>query len=334
MFWQFVNHLFKSQQAKRIYPILAMIGNIGLICAGNLLIFFARIENFSLETVKFVSIDHDKIEVAIKLIIISVTISGIIAIGLFRNVYNNYVENHSDGIYVKDTKTHLTLRHSVKLILSSRYIFYVSILVISYGLTMNILEGPWKAKLSELYTNPCDYIEFMGNFNIWMGVSSVIMTIIGGNILRYFGWVTSAYITPVMITITGSLFFTFVVFGKKINLGFDPIYAAVMIGAIQNILSKSSKNSLFDSTKEMAYIPLSIELKTKGKAAVEIMGAKIGKSMGAFLQFLAFTIMPDLDFDRISIFLMLIFIAIAILWLIDVNKLSKEYNKSYNAQNN
>jgi AAA family ATP:ADP antiporter len=61
----------------------------------------------------------------------------------------------------------------------------------------------------------------------------------------------------------------------------NPIFAAVIIGAIQNILSKSTKYSLFDSTKELVYIPLSLELRTKGKAKAEIIGLKAGKSVGA-----------------------------------------------------
>ena len=59
---------------------------------------------------------------------------------------------------------------------------------------------------------------------------------------------------------------------------------AVLIGAAQNILSKAAKYSLFDPCKESAFIPLDAESRTKGKAAVEVIGGPLGKSGGSFLQ--------------------------------------------------
>lgn len=68
------------------------------------------------------------------------------------------------------------------------------------------------------------------------------------------------------------------------SFGTTPLMMAVMIGAAQNILSKAAKYSLFDPCKESAYIPLDSESKTKGKAAVEVIGGPLGKSGGSFLQ--------------------------------------------------
>ena len=50
------------------------------------------------------------------------------------------------------------------------------------------------------------------------------------------------------------------------TLGLTPLYAAVLVGAAQNVFSKSAKYSLFDPCKEMAYIPLDQETQLKARA--------------------------------------------------------------------
>lgn len=71
-----------------------------------------------------------------------------------------------------------------------------------------------------------------------------------------------------MVAGAGVIFFALVLFGAPLDpmlatWGLTPLMAAVLVGAAQNVFSKSSKYSLFDPCKEMAYIPLDQETQVR-----------------------------------------------------------------------
>ena len=333
LFWQFANHIFDTQTAKRFYPFLGVIGNFGLIIAGNVLVTFSDLSGISDSVINSGNIDLNmQCEMVLQPIMNSIIFAGILAMVLYTYL-NSYVlkmyplKEKSD---LDKTKTTLSFSESIKLLVRSKYIGHIALLVLCYGFVINMLEGPWKAKVRDLYPNTVDYLNFMGKFNIWMGVSCVLFMFVGSNILRRFSWKGAAVVTPYMIAVTGIIFFGFVIISHYMRDIFgwlDPVYFAVIIGAVQNILSKSTKYSLFDSTKEMAYIPLSLELRTKGKATVEVMGLKFGKSLGAFLQSSMFILFPAASFDSLSVYLLVMLVFIISLWIWNVNELHKEYSK-------
>jgi AAA family ATP:ADP antiporter len=133
--------------------------------------------------------------------------------------------------------------------------------------------------------------------------------------------------------ITGLAFFAFILFAKELDpyisnfVAMTPLALAVTIGMIQNVLSKATKYSLFDSTKEMSYIPLDDELKSKGKAAVDVVGGRFGKSGGGIIQSTFFIIFPNLNFNDATPYFAVICIFIIICWLYGVSSLSTEYEK-------
>lgn len=328
LFWQFANDITKTNEAKKFYPMFGFIGNFGLIIGGQLIkVFYGSPD-----------------------MIVYLTIClafAVIAIMVLYNHINNSVLNDpafaiNDGEKVKKKKKmKLTLFEGFKVIFSSKYLGFIAILVVSYGITINLVEGPWKAKVRELYPTQESYLNFMGNLNLWMGIASAIMMLIGANVLKRITWFSGAILTPVVIFISGIGFFIFVVYDRSLmsytaevdasSLMFNPLFLAVVFGMVQNISSKATKYSFFDPTKEMAYIPIDPELKTKGKAAVDIVGARLAKSGGAVIQSSIFIFLPLATYADIAPFLMIVFVIVSLVWLVDVKMLSREYDKYFSS---
>jgi hypothetical protein len=140
---------------------------------------------------------------------------------------------------------------------ASPYIRDMAALVVAYGISINLVEVTWKSKIKAQFPNPNDYSAFMGDFSTATGAVTFTMMILSRYIFRYFGWGVAALITPTVLLITGILFFSLVLFSDSVAptlkaLGLTPLMAAVLVGAAQNVFSKSSKYSLFDPCKEMA----------------------------------------------------------------------------------
>ncbi|GAB4163661.1 MAG: ATP/ADP exchange transporter Tlc1 [Rickettsiaceae bacterium] len=325
LFWQFANQITRTSEAKRFYSMFGLLGNVALPLVAL---------TFHLLLNKDVHIVPDNV----KLIpVLCVTIfSGLIILFLYSWINRNVLTdpalyNPGEVGGAKKKKTKLSLGESFKMILTSRYLGLLVILVLAYGVSINLVEGVWKSKIKELYPTTEEYTTYMGVFQAYQGIAAIFFMLVGSNILRRVSWSTAATLTPVMILITGLAFFSFIVFangfGLKVAafLGTGPLAMVVMIGMVQNVLSKATKYSLFDSTKEMAYIPLDDEMKTKGKAAVDVIGGRFGKSGGGIIQSTFFILMPTYTFSEATPYFAGVFFFVVILWIIAVRGLSTEY---------
>lgn len=86
-----------------------------------------------------------------------------------------------------------------------------------------------------------------------------------------------------MMALLAAPFFGSIYLGRFKETNKTTLLVAVMTGAVQSVLSKATKYALFDPTTQMAYIPLDEESKVKGKAAIDVLGSRLGKSLGGFL---------------------------------------------------
>jgi AAA family ATP:ADP antiporter len=99
----------------------------------------------------------------------------------------------------------------------------------------------------------------------------------------------------------------------------------VGLGVVINAISKAVKYSLFDPTKEMTFIPLNLELKVKGKAAVDVIGGHGGKSAGSYIQMGLLTLFQGNAFYQLVPIVASISLGVFLIWMVSILNLSKQF---------
>ncbi|RTK92088.1 MAG: NTP/NDP exchange transporter [Rickettsiales bacterium] len=331
-FWQLANKITKTEEAKRFYIFFGLFGQLNLLLSGVLIVYLTQSNHFLMS---FFANSTDKSEMVLKSMTILIGSSGAICLLLHRYIEVRNIKTLKN-IMFKNKRTDilkLTLRQSAKMIFTSKYLALICILTISYSTALNLIEGLWMSRTKALYPDTSDFMAYHGNVAFWTGISTFMFIFIGNGIIKRFGWFWGAVLTPLTLLIVGSVFFIFVLVENRLEHVFSfltfasPLMIIVFIGGLQNVLGKGVKYSLFDATKEMVYIPLDQEMKTKGKAAVDVLGAKVGKSLGAIIQIISFTIYPMARHEDIVGILMSVFVVVCITWIIGVKLLRDDYQR-------
>ena len=331
LFWQLANKITATQQASRFYSFFCMFGQSNLIVSGQLISYFASSDDHILAP--FFGL-QSHLELTVKAMMVVVLLSGVTILGLHYFIEKKIMtdERHYQP-RTTDKVMKLGLIESAKIVLTSRYLGMICALIVCYGTCVNLIEGVWMSKVRALYPSTTQFMLYHGQVATWTGTFTICFAFVGNTIIRQFGWYYGAIITPVAVLVFSGLFFlsasleTQVTYLWSMLTTVPPLYMMTLLGGAQNVLSKGAKYSLFDATKEMAYIPLEDELKTKGKAAVEVVGSKLGKSSSAIMQFLAFTMIPNATYAKITPMLSVVFFASCLLWLTSVRGLAAEYRR-------
>lgn len=345
LFWQFANAITPVKEARRFYGMFGFLGNFGLVFSGPAIILVSRyVRSFELSRAETTGL-------MLQYLMSFVIVAGVILLFTFywmnRNVLTDkrYYDPEEMG-ETKKKKAKLSMGESFKYIIQSPYLGLIAMLVLAYGVSINLFEGVWKGQIKIAYPSEAEYNEVMGGLSTVTGGIALVLMLVGSNLLRRFSWRSCALITPVVL-ITGVLIFFGVIFYNNTQLpeGLSIIDAiaqghinkelivfAVILGLFVNAFGKAVKYSLFDPTKEMAYIPLDQELKIKGKAAVDVIGGRGGKSLGSYIQMGLLTVFSGSALYQLVPIIAPIAVGIVFLWILSVFGLSTRF-KALTEQN-
>jgi ATP/ADP translocase len=220
LFWNFANYQVNLTEAKRIYPFIVLIAQIGQIGAG----IFGQ---------KLVTSSHFVIWVTL-----STLLSGFLILFLHEYLFRTSGREQQDTVIKNKKKSGLI--DSLKAMMSSPIIFLTSSIVGLYGITCNILETYWKISLSKLsntlYPQSKELAKEYFTYNqsqmiVFIGFSGIVSAILGGFLMRKMGWRFSALITPFTVAIGTICLFSLNIFNNLngSNMGVHLLYIAMII---------------------------------------------------------------------------------------------------------
>ncbi len=332
LFWGFANEIISVARAKRFYMLLMIGGNLGGAFAGQ-----------SVATLSSLGYSWGQTQGSdpwgCSLIMISsfIILSGLATLVTFRWFNRHSLDRVSvlEGIQLQGrgpSEIKMGIRKNFSYLAKSKYLLCIAVIVLTYNICINLTEVVWKDQMRKLYSDPNDFIACLGQVKFWIGIMATVIALATSAMVQKARWTFSALIPPVIMLVTGVGFFSFLLF-KEIPffaaisnlLGFAPLAIGVFFGSIQNCFARASKYTIFDTTKELAFIPLSKECKLKGKAAIDGVGSRLGKSGGAVMYQGLIMVLGTVAASIPFVAVLLLFVIAA--WMIAVKALGKQFTE-------
>lgn len=322
LYWSFVNSVCKIHDAKRFYALLIAAGDVALVITAPLVLVYTK------------KYGHVDFLLTVQALVWYVLCCCFVIIGLYwwanRAIKPGIAQVGAEVNMPK--KLQLSLWDSLKHVASSRYLVGIAIMTIACGLSVNIVEGTWKSYLKEVFPKAADYQSFVSELTFWTGMVALIVSLFfSGTILRKFGWKTAARIAPITIGVMGFLFFL-MSYGKNNIpyvtswLGSKLTLYIVIFGGIQNVMAKAVKYAFFDKTTQIAYIPLDPETKIKGKAAVDLLGSRLGKAGSSWVQIALLELFRTNSIQPLSGVLFVFLLITTVFWYRATSDVDKQFN--------
>eukprot|EP00873_Tetraselmis_striata_P001273 jgi/Tetstr1/421537/TSEL_012484.t1 len=282
LFWSLANDVCSVEEAKTVYPLMGISANVALVVAGNY--------------IKWVNRGPAAADVYVGL---TWLVGTVVVMSALMCAAKNFIDSrdyYADGAAGGGEKKPAkqggkkgkgSFKESLAVLRGSPKIGNLALLVIGYGVCHRLFEFAWKGQLRILYPSPQEYQSVLSDVSIATGITTMALMLGGRFVFQYLGWGAAAAATPVVMLLSGAAFFGLSLAAQfGLDVGIAPVAlaaAGATAGAVTQVFARSAKFSLFDPAKEMVYIEMAKDEKSKGKAAVDLVGSQVGKSGASWI---------------------------------------------------
>lgn len=285
LFCGLVNQYVPVSEAKKLYAPLMLGGSVGAMIAGPV-ISLCLSETiwgwFPLSPVHWI---HGFNLMTFLMIFIGI-VTGCLYCHLWR-LLTQHAPNPCKQTEV-DTQPFL-LKESLFACMQSRPLRLLSWIVIADYIAYSLGEVIFLDFLKLQFPLAADYCHYMGTLALWSGILTFISSLfIAPFILQHCPWVVASLVTPICLLITEGLFFVFLQ-GKSLSISWFGwteatwVVTVTLLGSIQYCVCRGIKYTLFDSSKEIAFVLMPEVQRMQGKLIVDGLCARLGRGSSSVL---------------------------------------------------
>ncbi|MCA9601043.1 MAG: hypothetical protein KC417_03395 [Myxococcales bacterium] len=237
--WSFANAVFRTSTARWAYGFFCAMGSLGDLSGDLSVGVIAR--EFGTSAALYV---HAVVLPAAAL-------------------FNSWVSPGRDAAHVAPPK-HLEkdLRRVIALFRASEYLPWLLAMILLVQVVITLVDYIYNVTLAAAYPLADERTAVGGNVYAVIAVGALGLQVVTGPILRWVG--VRGTLSGVPAILGAAVLAVLVV----------PAFAVVML---VKVASKAFDYSVFRAAKELLYIPLTYEEKTRGKAVIDILGYRVAK---------------------------------------------------------
>ncbi|CRX38874.1 Npt1/Npt2 family nucleotide transporter [Estrella lausannensis] len=280
LFFGFVMRRISPEEAKKTYPLLMLGASLGSALAGPI-VTVCTSGSFG-DALSYMGKGWSG---SLTLMIMIIVLLGLLSACCF--FYLDRLMNPLSAREIPESQCRFL--EKVSYCFQSRELRLMGWIVIADYIAYSLAEVLFLEVLKQKYPDPKDYCHYLGILSTLSGALTIASAfLLAPTLLQRKGWTAAALATPVILLLTEGAFFVFLRgrFFTEQWIGWSAdewIQCLVVLGSLQYCLCRAAKYTLFDSSKELAYVLLPAREKREGKLVIDGMCARVGRGSASFL---------------------------------------------------
>jgi AAA family ATP:ADP antiporter len=299
LFWLLANYVFYPNEGRRLFSTVTAGGLLGSIAGGGL----------TSSLVRFIGTSALLLCAAALLLVVAALATRI------QRVERDRLSERFTELRRQETRARSLAKQAsgtVRLILGSRYLLFLTVTTTVISVTSTLVDYQFNVVAEQSFDTMDSLTRFFGTFFAAINALAFLsQLLLAGRVLTRFGVGAGLLFLPAGLLL-GSFWFLWA--------------PSLLSAAFLKLSDDGLGNSVNKSSLEILYLPISLEVKNRAKAWMDMFVERVSRGVGGLLILLSTTLLA-LSVNQVS----LIVLSLLVPWLVLTYLLRREYVRTFRA---